>query len=92
MFILFSATDGTAGPELWRTNGTTAGTRPVWRAPGRSSGRTILDLAASVTSVLLSSYRRAAAGSISSHMRFSLSVLGDERGYLGGDAWTDWSY
>ena len=62
MFILFSATDGTAGPELWRTNGTTAGTRPVWRAPGRSSGRTILDLAASRSHLFFSAATGVDAG------------------------------
>lgn len=36
-----AAGDGTVHTELWRTDGTEAGTQRVWEAPGRSSGYSI---------------------------------------------------
>ena len=44
--LLSEAGDGSVRTELWRTDGTEAGTERVWQAPGRANGYSIRDLTA----------------------------------------------
>ena len=58
--------DGTVRSELWRTDGTEAGTRLVWQAPGWFNGYTIRGLMATGRALLFTAPTRADANGMAS--------------------------
>jgi ELWxxDGT repeat protein len=76
--------------ELWRTDGTEAGTTRVWQAPGRFNGDTIRGLTSVGGAVLFTAPTRADANGLATDVEpYILSVRGSRGGNDGPSASDD---